>query len=82
MLSATDRCVESCRQAAFNLLIHIIISNTELTLRNESDRGGDGQMLASGRLAAPELLDLCAGLFSSVNGDDRPCLPGRYWGAH
>ena len=76
MLSATDRCVESYRQAAFNLLINIIVSNTELTLRNKSNRGGDGQMLASGCLVTPELLDLCAGVFSSVKQGDSPCLPG------
>ena len=79
-LSATDRCVESYRQAAFNLRINIIVSNTELTLRNKSNRGGDGQMLASGCLVTPELLDLCARVFSSVKWGDSPCLRGRYCG--
>lgn len=76
MPSATDRCVESYRQATFNLLINIIISNTELTLRSKSNSGGDGHTLASGRLVAPEVLDLCAGVFSSVEWGDSPCLPG------
>lgn len=40
--SATNRYTESERSAACNSLVNMIISNTELTVRNKSNRGRDG----------------------------------------
>ena len=55
-----------------------------MNFRNKSNRGRDGQTLASGCLVTLELLDLCAMVFSSVKWGWEP-LPhgaitvGAYW---